>query len=449
MNAVLRDMSTALQGSSITVVTVNCMAFNNVDALWFKLLEMFQPDLKGRQQTSCKTPRQAFEALLSEKQSKCVILLDELDHIASSSQSLSDIFNLVNSNTARVRIIGIANTHTLTSTTSSSASTRSMQSVKTVHFVPYTPQQLLDILNVRLASLAEHDVPGETKDKLLPVPSLTLLTKKIASQTGDVRALFEVLRGAIDIAVRSVVSSSSNPLEVPQPTVTPPHILAALKAYTPASSVPPPSNASPFAKAADSELVVKTRNLGLQSRIVLLAILLASKRLEASLPLLPGSSSIPSSPSKSSSTPSPSSAVEINHLHSFYSTIIGRSQGDVLTAVSRSEFSDLIGVLETVGLISQTMAGKKKTPSTPSKSGRKAVGRTSSFGSSEVSLAEGVRANEILRGLGITESAESDGDVRAEEIRAIWEKENACLARESKAITKSAILDKFNEAAED
>jgi len=63
-----------------------------------------------------------------------------------------------------------------------------------------------------------------------------LLTKKVAALMGDVRSLFEVLRGAIDLAAAPSTTRNSgdeNPFNAPKATVTLQHILAALKTYTP------------------------------------------------------------------------------------------------------------------------------------------------------------------------------------------------------------------------
>lgn len=49
-----------------------------------------------------------------------------------------------------------------------------------------------------------------------------------------------------------------------------------------------------------------------------------------------------------------------------------------------------------------------------------------------VKIAEGVRSDEILRGLGIGEVVAS-GDVREEEVRAIWQREMGKLGRDVKA----------------
>lgn len=181
-----------------------------------------------------------------------------------------------------------SNTHILT-TSSTSAMLTPSKNVQTIHFAPYTPTQLQDILQSRLSPLHSTELATEVK-KFLPPPTLMLLTKKVAALTGDVRSLFEVLRGAIDLAVAPSTTRNSvdeNPLNAPKATVTPQHILAALKAYTPtapkASTTNSIANTSPT--TSNSETVTKIRNLGLQAQLVLFIILLGSKRLEVGLSL--------------------------------------------------------------------------------------------------------------------------------------------------------------------
>src|ERR1700731_3896421 len=131
-----------------------------------------------------------------------------------------------------LRVIGIANTHTLAAPSDDG----NKLCLKTLHFAPYTSAQLLSILQSRLKPFFESERKDEAA-KFLPSTSSTLLAKKIASMTGDVRALLEVLRGAIKKAEAVVKSSDPvcNPLDPPAPIGTPAHVLAALKAYAPAS----------------------------------------------------------------------------------------------------------------------------------------------------------------------------------------------------------------------
>lgn len=364
--------------------------------------------------------------------------------------------------------------------------------VQTLHFPPYTPTQLHQILQSRLKSLYGND--GSDNDqrvadakKFLPPPTLLLLTKKIAALTGDVRSLFEVLRGAIDLAIAASSSAppspNENPLCTPSPIVTPTHILAALKAYTPSSTsaTKATATATTTSSTSNSEIVVKVHNLGLQARLVLLCILLASKRLEACLPLLSTATSVAVSPKKKSPTspvkrsvsmPNPNAntngvGIDPNQLHTYYSTVLERSDSGVFEPVSRSEFGDLVGVLEGVGLVCLTGG----TEASSSSGTRRTFGRSTSFGGgagfcgtgkgkakgvSELRLVNGVRGEEVLRGMGVITSDASNvsGDVRSQEVKGIWEREKTRLGRDLKTLEKETGktltgVDVFDGAAKD
>jgi len=398
-----------------------------------------------------------------------ILILDELDHITPSAQSLTSIFTLTEAVPAALRLIGIANTHTLTASSSSNAFLPA-SNVQTIHFAPYTPVQLQEILQSRLATLALDENLATDVKGFLPNPTLMLLTKKVAALTGDVRSLFEVLRGAIDLAVAQVKkpSEDDNPLNIPATTVTPQHILAALKAYTPASAAPSASATVPSTSQSNSETVMKIRNLGLQARLVLLNILLASKRLEARLPL---SATAMSSPRKSSASPikrtsslpiatssGPGIGIETATLHTFYSAVLSRAEMGIFEPVSRSEFGDLMGVLEGVGIVS--LSSSLLTAASNSGKGRKTFGRSASFGAGlgkngagavgEVKLVEGMWGDEVLRGLGITGVPTAEGasvDPREEELRGIWERERVRLTKDIKATTVASNVSRIDTIA--
>lgn len=390
-----------------------------------------------------------------------ILILDELDHITPSAQTLTSLFSLPAGTPSNIRLIGIANTHTLTSASSSLS-----LNVQTVHFAPYTSNQLFDILQVRLRSLYDVGLDSAQADphKFLPIPTLTLLTKKIAGMTGDVRSLFEVLRGAIDIAVAPSKKATVASADFSAVSVTPSHVLAALKAYKP-SSAKPAMSASSVPVVSNSETVTKVKNLNLQARIVLLSVLLGSKRLEAGLNLS-GSLSSTSSPRKpgavslrrsTSSTTQPSMlSMDTNQLHTYYTTILTRSDSNVFDPTSRSEFGDLLNILEGNGLVCFSSSSIGALAG----SGRKQFGRTLSFagtgknsGAGNVRLVEGVWCDEILRGLGISNVLQEDAqiDICEEEVKAIWQREQARNARDVKAndiLPKRSREDVFSDAFE-
>ena len=330
--------------------------------------------------------------------------------------------------------------------------------MKTVHFSPYTSEQLLDILMTRLEPLFNDTVHLKQAEKLLPKTSLTLLSKKTAAQAGDVRSLFEVLRGAIDSASKA---STDIALDGPVPVVTPNHIVSALKSYAPASTAT--SSASRNTNtSSSSEVVAKVAGLGLQARLSLLAMVLAFKRQEQGLTITsvfvktsskgtPGRSAL-----KRANTVPRVSALDMTQLHAYYTKLLSKSN-DVFSAVSRTEFVDIINMLETLGIVGRESNG----PSTPSKTGRRTLGRSTSFScgtkanaSSAVAFAEGVRTDEILRGLGVCEQATVEGkemDAQQEELRAIWNKELRDVRKDldTLAKSKSVLADGFADMTED
>ncbi|ESK97305.1 cell division control protein 6-like protein [Moniliophthora roreri MCA 2997] len=459
IHSVIHDLQD--EDRDVKVVNFNCMAINDIEALWDRLLEELAIMQKGKATIKSKKLRgkEAIESILSKLKMKCILVLDELDHIVSTSQALSSLFSLPTTHADVFRVIGIANTHTLTS---SSAATPPQ--VQTIHFAPYTSAQLQQILQSRLAPLQGSDSLPEVVDalkKFLPAPTTTLLSKKVAALTGDVRALLEVLRGAIDLAVASQ-PKTQDPLTAPAHAVTPTHVLDALKAYKPSSISTPtsPQSSAPTSSTSspNSEIVLKVRALGIQPRLALLALILASKRIEAGLTL---GSSIPPPPIKRSASSSNSSIAgkditfDTAQLHSYYSSILLRNDDMICSPVSRTEFSDLIGMLEAIGLLNVGSS----TVASPTKVGKKSFGRNQSFGNiskvakpGDVKLASGVWADEIVRGLGIGASM-TPADLKEEEILAIWFRESTKLSKDLKALQQKMRKEEcgvgFDDAVED
>lgn len=308
----------------------------------------------------------------------------------------------------------------------------------------------------RLEPLFNDTVHLQQAEKLLPKTSLILLSKKIAAQAGDVRSLFEVLRSAIDSASKA---STEVVLDGPVPVVTPNHIIIALKSYVPASTATSSTSRSTNI-ASSSEVVTKFAGLGLQARLSLLVMLLAFKRQEQGLPisLFPFKTKAPPGRStlKRANTVPRMSTLDMTQLHAYYIKVLSKSD-DVFSAASRTEFVDIMSMLETLGIVGRESNG----PSTPSKTGRRTLGRSTSFScgtkasaSSAIAFAEGVRAEEILRGLGICEQGAVEGkemDAQRDELRAIWNKELRDIQKGADALTKnkSIVADGFADMTED
>jgi len=150
------------------------------------------------------------------------------------------------------------------------------------------------------------------------------------------------------------------------------------------------------------------------------------------------------------------STLDITQLHTYYVKLLTKSN-DAFSPVSRTEFADIVSMLETLGIVGQESNG----PSTPSKTGRRALGRSTSFSCgtkantlSAVAFTEGVRTDELLRGLGVGEQAiveSKEMDTQQEELRAIWNKELRAIQKDIAALAKNKTIavDGFADMTED
>ncbi|GAW07798.1 P-loop containing nucleoside triphosphate hydrolase protein [Lentinula edodes] len=448
--ALVNSILNSLELDDTRIVNVNCMALKNIDALWDFLVDEFDGLLQKKRKSGMKkgNGREAVEALLYGMSTRCILVLDELDHIASNPQSISSLLSLARSD--GLYVIGIANTHTLTSSPSSFT-----DDIRTLHFSPYTSAQLLQILQSRLSILTSQSssksAPDDTLKQLLPLSTLTLLTKKIAALTGDVRTLFEVLRRAIDLAVTSSATARIDDDNFfaeagPVCSVTPTHVLAAI---TQSTADQTPVQTASTSTASNSEIVRRVASIGFQARLVLLSVLVAVQRIEAGLTIDISSSRNPSHGSLQNGpeflATDKDIVVDGSHLHAYYSHILRRGgDASISSPVSRTDFSDLLGMLEGAGLIvlgpSQLSPKKKRVCFGPSAS----FGRSSAWSSvrnggtltEEVRLAPGVWVDEVLRGFGagFSSNIKASRDVNEEELNTLWMKEDTIIRKELKAI---------------
>ncbi|KAJ7629887.1 P-loop containing nucleoside triphosphate hydrolase protein [Mycena rosella] len=427
--ALVNSVLCTLGVDEIKVININCMALNSIDVLWERLVEELGGYAEKKRRPAGRPKksqgRDIVDALLTVVPTKCIIILDELDHIAPTAQSLSSLFSLSASRPSTLRVVGIANTHTLTAS-SSAGFVPSSSNVRTLHFAPYTPAQLLQILQSRLAPLYVSESPDDVEGaesasqaakKFLSPAALNLLTKKIAALT-----------------------ETHTPLPLHQ---TP---RAGGIAVSPA--------------ATNSEIVTKIRSLGLHARLALLALLLASKRLEAGLPL--SSTSNSSSPMKrgASSFASAFGAVDPTHLHAF----ISPSCRAPATACSRPSRAANLAILSACSKVLASSCAPPRDDAVHHVRGSRVESQArvralcfvrlwanrGGGGAGDVQLASAVRTDEVLRGLGIgmVEKA-ADEDVAVEEVNAIWVKENGRLARDTTARDNKAKKDKVTAGFED
>jgi cell division control protein 6 len=334
-----------------------------------------------------------------------VMVLDELEHLDSDSLSL-----VLAIATSTFRIIGISNTHTLT--------TKPTVSTLTLHFKPYTAQEMSDIISERLSALT---LPENVKFLIAP-PALTFASRKVASQTGDLRACLSLVRGAVEVAEKDQAKKAlahQGEGVAPFLPVSIAHVIAATK--------------SNVTQAPGTVGVV--RQLNLQARIVLLSLILAIRRVTASLSLNAPNNGTPiKSPAKSKAKVKVAEALSADTLFAFYTRLLSGSDA-AFHAVSRSEFTDLLGLLETQGLLERG-AGANPMKGRPKKSDK----------GEAVKLPSTSREEEMIKGLTESEDGQMEGPAERE-IRSIWDREAIKIKREVE--DKELTLKKRNDAFED
>ena len=282
--------------------------------------------------------------------------------------------------TNRVRIVAISNTHTLTAKLPDDAIP--------LHFSPYTSDEMSAIIRVRLAPLMEEGIT------VIEPTALVFLCKKVAAQTGDLRACLSRLFQAL-----AMVEKVNLEKESPSSTLIPVRTPDVIKASKATMAIAP-------------TVGVKVKDLNVQSRLVLLTFLIASRRLTSGLTLLPSSS-----PRKEMFTPTKHTSITLAALHTLYESTL--AAGEVFPAVSWSEFIDLLGVLEVHGLLSVD-------EQTGFKTGRNSSRRQTSR-ESRVSLPAGVRVDEVVKVL----TAVEDAGAKEQEIRRMWEVQAFAIDKEA------------------
>ncbi|KFB44351.1 AGAP005176-PA-like protein [Anopheles sinensis] len=162
-------------------VYINCTSIKSVGSIYKKISEALGLKVTGGTE---KVYQGAIEAYLQRKHKTVMLVLDEVDQLSSSKQTiLYSIFEWPSRATARLILIGIANALDLTDRLLTRLKARCDLKPHVIQFLPYTKQQIVTILKSCL----------EATDSLarFPEPALALLAAKVASTSGDIRrALF-------------------------------------------------------------------------------------------------------------------------------------------------------------------------------------------------------------------------------------------------------------------
>ncbi|KAG9565850.1 cell division control protein, partial [Aureobasidium melanogenum] len=376
----------------MTISTVNCMSIKTAK----DLANTLSKDLDLNSLAGRAADFDFLRANFFKQDNKYVVILDEIDRLVDLDlKLLYSLFEWSMEPSSSLILIGIANALDLTDRFLPRLKSRNLKP-DLLPFMPYTAPQIANIITSKLKGL-DTSLTDPNFVPFLHPAAIQFCSKKVASQTGDLRKAFDICKRAVDMIesetkveqarIRLQDSPSKTPLKENLNLASPAVKLAAFQKSAlkdPRQTTLFPSishltletapratiahvakvTAAVFSNGASQRLA----SLNLQQKAVLCALsALEKKKREA-----PSVVTFPMTPSKHANA-----APTIKQLYEAYCTLCSRE--NLLHALSSIEFRDVVSGLETLSLVSAVEAKgsssfsipltPSRTPSRKSKSG--------------------------------------------------------------------------------
>lgn len=369
---VCRDMDL----EAVRVSHVNCVTMRNARDVYSKLVEDLCEDFQVFRQSEPDKLRELF--IPNRKEAPIfLITLDEIDHLlAADSGVLQSLFEWSLNQKSHLLLIGIANALDLTDRSLPHLKAQNLKP-RLLPFLPYNATQIANVLTTRLKSLlpANQDVDSNLIPFVQPA-AIQLCSKKVASQTGDLRKAFELVKRAIDAVdeetqrkLDKANGESDNTVLVENPNLSSPAKTPASKrtsmaAYTAVTA--PRASIAHVARITSSAFgqgtVQRLQGLNLQQKAAICALIALDKKRR-------GNEASPSTPSKTRNQ-----APTVKQVFDTYCKLCRND--NILHPLTATEFKDVLSNLETMGLVGDfqgrgrggTVAGGSDVRRTPSKS---------------------------------------------------------------------------------
>ncbi|PSR97484.1 P-loop containing nucleoside triphosphate hydrolase protein [Coniella lustricola] len=354
---------------SVRKAYINCMSVKSSKDLYITLVDQLCHESELEEEEAVVMLQKMFVPKKKTEQA-FVVVLDEIDHILSLDlESLYRVFEWSMQKSSHLLLVGIANALDLTDRFLPRLKSRNLKP-ELLPFLPYTAAQVKAIITKRLRSL----LPDKADSNYIPFfhpAAIELCSRKISSQTGDLRKAFEICRRALDLVenetkitlendakeqllqmtpsrkVLSELSNQTSPGHKPSAgtgkSVT--SILAnSIRALTvetaPRVSI---SHLNKVTSAAFSNgTAQRLKTLNLQQKAALCALHALERRNRGAM-----QNAAPGTPSSKATLSAPT----IKTLFDTYAILCKRSDAVVLHPLSNSEFREVIGSLETLSLL--------------------------------------------------------------------------------------------------
>ncbi|KAG8624049.1 hypothetical protein KVT40_009025 [Elsinoe batatas] len=356
-----------------TIATINCMSIKSAADLMKNLAVEFHLATSTKRKLDSDLLKKHFTTKASSGQLN-LLMLDEVDQLVDLDLNLLySLFEWSMQPSSNLILVGIANALDLTDRLLPRLKSRNIKPTL-LPFMPYTATQINDIITIKLKSLNTSSANPSTVP-FVQAAAILLCSKKVASQTGDLRKAFDIIKRALTLAETEAratqssqqISPSKTPLSENINLSSPPITtaiqtkLTALCHLTPETA--PKATIAHVAKVTSqifsNGMSSRLSTLNIQQKAVLCTLAAFEKKARSSLSAALSSmtSFVPSTPSKSGKgqkLESPST----KQLYDSYTELCKRE--NLLHALSSVEFRDVLSGLETLSLI-EFVEGNGKT----------------------------------------------------------------------------------------
>ncbi|KAJ2720532.1 AAA ATPase [Coemansia sp. Benny D115] len=307
LQAIIRSSS-----KEFSSVLVNCVPLTHPNQVYKAILDALLPKQRKSEQDALAE----LEKLVFESSKAFLVILDEVDSLLGSRQEvLYRLFEMAAHPDSRVVLVGIANALDLTDRFLPRLQARNCVPVL-LNFNPYQVQDIVSILQSRLDSVASAESTEGAAAPVIQKNALELCARKVAATSGDLRKALDVCRQAMEAAEsdckrKASLADKENPSQTTiaaSPKVSIMHIAKVLN------------------KLNGSGATQKLEALNFQQKLVLHSLLgITAENVKSKRPC------------------------EVSALYAEYGKVCSRVS--MMAPVSRSEFSDLISMMETQGIL--------------------------------------------------------------------------------------------------
>ncbi|KAL2165138.1 hypothetical protein VTH06DRAFT_434 [Thermothelomyces fergusii] len=341
---------------------INCMSIKSSKDLYIALLDQVGGGVDMAESDAAET----LQKLFANKKGTDVFLvvLDEVDHILTlDSQSLYRMFEWSLQPTSRLTLVGIANALDLTDRFLPRLKSRNLKP-ELLPFLPYTAPQIKRIITERLKTLAPEGSAADFIPFFHPA-AIELCSRKVSSQTGDLRRAFEICRRALDLVEsetrlkheneikdqllqqspsRKVLGENRNLASGVQSLGAQRSLQHLTVATAPRVTIAHLNKVTAAAFSNGPSQRLKTLNL--QQKAALCSLVAIEKRNRSAQAAAAAAAATPATPSK---TRPVATAPTVKTLYESYCALC--RQDSLLHPLSSSEFREVISSLETLSLI--------------------------------------------------------------------------------------------------